>query len=86
MSNIYPQSQIMQFFGYSHLPENLQVISKPFHDMAVSIDSTLPVNAEKSTCLRKLLEAKDCAIRSVVYKDLPVGLGSEGITFVEKAA
>jgi len=29
----------------------------------------LPRNAERTTALRKLLEAKDCAVRAVLYKE-----------------
>lgn len=60
---------LLQFFTYEHLPENLQKISKPFCDLAASIDVGLPNNCEKTTCIRKLLEAKDCAVRSVIYKE-----------------
>lgn len=58
---------LMQFFEYSHLPEHLQGKSKLFHGVALVIDE-MPDNPEKSTALRKLLEAKDCAVRSVLMK------------------
>lgn len=63
-----PNDQILQFFGYQHLPEHLQAISRPFHDTAHWIHQNLPPSAERSTCLRKLLEAKDCAVRCMVLK------------------
>jgi hypothetical protein len=53
----------MRFFDYAHLPEFLQNVSKPFHDMAHQLNSSLPDCAEKSAGLRKLLEAKDCFVR-----------------------
>lgn len=59
---------MLQFFGYSHLPEHLQAISKPFGDLAENIVATLPRNPERSAALRKLLEAKDCAVRANIYK------------------
>jgi len=59
---------LIQFFGYEHLPPHLQAISKPFHDLATHIIETLPENPERTVALRKLLEAKDCAVRSVIYK------------------
>ncbi|MCP4308748.1 MAG: hypothetical protein GY788_28510 [bacterium] len=59
---------MLQFFAYSHLPEHLQVGSKPFHDMAYTIVRSLPRNPERTVALRKLLEAKDCAVRAVIYK------------------
>ena len=60
-----PTEPIMQFFTYAHLPPQLQEISRPFSEMAQRI-MTLPRNAERSTALRKLLEAKDCAVRAVL--------------------
>ncbi len=62
------RSYLMQFFAFAHLPENLQAISKPFGELAEHLDATLPENPEKSTALRKLLEAKDCAVRAQLFK------------------
>lgn len=59
---------ILQFFAYAHLPPNLQNISKPFHDLAHEMHTSLPANAETTTMLRKLLEAKDCAVRSYIFR------------------
>jgi len=58
---------ILQFFTYSHLPEKLQKVSQPFCDLAYSV-AQLPHNAESATALRKLLEAKDAAVRAVLFK------------------
>ena len=59
--------EIMRFFEYDHLPEHLQEVSKPFCDLAQYVNETLPVNAESSVALRKLLEAKAYgAVRSTV--------------------
>jgi hypothetical protein len=63
-----PTDFLMQFFAYSHLPEHLQKVSQPFGDLAASLNDTLPGNPEKTVALRKLLEAKDCAVRAVVAK------------------
>ena len=57
---------IFKYFHYKHLPEKLQSVSKPFHDLALQIIETLPKNAERTTALRKLLEAKDCAVRATL--------------------
>lgn len=62
----YGHNQIIRFFGYDHLPENLQKISKPICELAKEIDKTLSNSAEKSAGLRKLLEAKDCFVRSAL--------------------
>jgi hypothetical protein len=60
---------MLQFFGYIHLKEPLQLVSKPFGDLAADIVANLPRNPERTAALRKLLEAKDCAVRAVLYKE-----------------
>ena len=75
--------RLPQFFEYAHLPPHLQAVSKPFHDLAhaivkgdnvpeagtVTIGLLLPANPERTVALRKLLEAKDCAVRALIYKE-----------------
>ena len=61
--------RMMQFFEYAHLPPHLQEVSKPFCDMAQRIVNTLPANPERTVALRKLMEAKDCAVRALIYKE-----------------
>jgi hypothetical protein len=57
-------AQLLELFEYKHLPEHLQAISKQFHDLAWNMAQTpTQRGAEQTTCLRKLLEAKDCAVR-----------------------
>lgn len=56
----------MMFFEYGHLPQHLQGLSKPFGDLAQEMVKQLPKCAETTTMLRKLLEAKDCAVRAQV--------------------
>lgn len=53
-------------FAYEHLPVRLQPVSKIFHDAAQQlVDITAGNdNPEVATSLRKLLEAKDCAVRA----------------------
>ena len=63
------KSQLMQFFEYEHLPPHLQSVSSLFGKLAETIEASLPRNTEKTTALRKLLEAKDCAVRAVLFKD-----------------
>jgi hypothetical protein len=60
---------IMRYFKYSHLPEALQLRSKPFADLAEAIIATLPRNPERSVALRKLLEAKDAAVRAALPEE-----------------
>lgn len=61
------QDRMMQFFAFSHLPPHLREISRPFGELAELIVTTLPANAERTVALRKLLEAKDCAVRAKLY-------------------
>jgi len=62
---------ILQFFVYDHLPPKLRGISMPFSDLAGWIVENLPRNPERTVALRKLLEAKDCAVRASLYKEEP---------------
>ena len=75
---------LLQFFAYSHLPPHLQAVSKPFCDLAfaivgddrgmsegTSVHFPLPSNPERTTALRKLLEAKDCAVRAALVDETP---------------
>lgn len=59
---------LLQFFSFKHLPPRLQTVSAKFAELAVDIDKTLPDNEEKHMALRKLLEAKDCAVRAMLYE------------------
>ena len=63
MEEKYP---ILKFFSYEHLPEKLREVSKPFADLAYKMADELPQCAETAAGLRKLLEAKDCAVRAAL--------------------
>lgn len=56
----------MKYFDYEHLPEKLQIVSKPIGDVARKMSEELPDGPEKSAGLRKLLEAKDCLVRAAL--------------------
>lgn len=55
---------ILKHFAYAHLPPRLAEVSAPFGNLAQSVAVTLPDGDEKALALRKLLEAKDCAVRA----------------------
>ena len=57
-------STTIKFFSYEHLPPKLQEISKTIAELAQLMEKTLPDGPEKSAGMRKLLEAKDCFVRS----------------------
>jgi ferritin-like protein len=59
---------LLQFFEFSHLPPKLREISEPFCKLALHISETLPHNPETTEALRKLLEAKDCAVRGFLFE------------------
>lgn len=59
---------IFQFFAFAHLPPHLQEASRPFCELAQRIIDTLPCNPERTVALRKLLEAKDAAVRALVAR------------------
>lgn len=63
------EDRMLQFFSYEHLPAHLQEVSKPFCELARHIVDTLPMNPERTVALRKLLEAKDCAVRALLYRE-----------------
>ncbi len=57
---------ILRFFHYAHLPPVLQERSEPFCKLAKHLLVTTGRNAERSVALRKLLEAKDAAVRAAI--------------------
>lgn len=63
-----PTAHILQFFSFAHLPADLQTVSRPFCELAGSIVAALPENPERTVALRKLLEAKDAAVRAHLAK------------------
>ncbi|WP_428491732.1 hypothetical protein [Rhodopila sp.] len=62
------QNNLIQFFTCDHLPQHLKTVSKPFGDLARQLEVDLPANPEKTVAMRKLLEAKDCAVRAILFK------------------
>lgn len=59
----------LQFFAYTHLPLRLQSVSKDFCELAERLVRNLPDNPQRAQALRRLLEAKDCAVRAVLWTD-----------------
>jgi hypothetical protein len=65
----YSTVALLKFFDYEHLPTKLQDVSKPFCELAHKIATDADRHAdniETTVCLRKLLEAKDCAVRAAL--------------------
>lgn len=59
-------SHVLDFFKFAHLPQRLQDVSRPFAELAKEVAHRAPSNPETTVALRKLLEAKDCAVRAVL--------------------
>lgn len=57
---------VLKFFAYGHLPEKLQEVSRPFSVLAQQVAERAPDNQETTVALRKLLEAKDAAVRATL--------------------
>lgn len=68
-----PWEHIAQFFAYEHLQPHLGAVSRPFGQLAARVLTTLPRNPERTVALRKLLEAKDAAVRALLAKPVAVG-------------
>lgn len=59
-------AHVLRFFSFTHLPSHLQEVSRPFADLARQVAERAPSNQETTVALRKLLEAKDAAVRAVL--------------------
>jgi len=59
---------ILQFFEYGHLKPELAMVSEEFSVLAGFLVRELPRNPERTVALRKLLEAKDAAVRAKLYR------------------
>lgn len=60
------EDEILMFFEYKHLKEELQTVSKLYFEMAHDISGAFVDSDEKKACLRKLLESKDAAVRAAI--------------------
>ena len=58
--------RMMQWFEYAHLPAHLQTVSLEFHNLADWIETNILPGPERTVALRKLLEAKDAAVRAKI--------------------
>lgn len=67
MAEHHPSTaHLLRYFKFGHLPERLKAVSAPFADLANQLADGLPDGPEKTVGLRKLLEAKDCAVRAAL--------------------
>jgi len=76
LRNAYP---VLRWFDAEHLPPELRDHSEAFGNLAWKMAYVLPFCPETSAALRKLLEAKDCAVRAAILgEEQPGGSRSEG--------
>jgi hypothetical protein len=63
-----PQAErLLRYFAYQHLQEPMRSVSHSFYVLAHEIARIEARDgAEQTTALRKLLEAKDCAVRAML--------------------
>lgn len=61
---------VLRFFEYDHLPEGpIRNTSRDFQAFAQSMAVRIDPDPELTVALRKLLEAKDAAVRAVVVTE-----------------
>lgn len=59
-------SELLRFFGWTHLPPHLREVSRPFGELAQRLLETVPPSRERTKALDRLLEAKDAAVRAAI--------------------
>jgi hypothetical protein len=60
------EERMLKWFEFEHLPPGLRAVSEPFCALAVEICAMIEPGPERTVALRKLLEAKDAAVRAAV--------------------
>ncbi len=61
------QERMLKWFECAHLPEPLKAISQRFRDLAILLCDVIEPGPERTISLRKLLEAKDAAVRAKLH-------------------
>jgi len=61
------EERMMKWFTYEHLPTYLRETSEPFCKLAETMCESLSPGPERTAMLRKLLEAKDAAVRAKLH-------------------
>lgn len=63
-----PDEQMMKWFYTNHLiDENARKIAKAYQELAEYTITVLDPGPERTVALRKLLEAKDAAVRATIH-------------------
>lgn len=61
------EERMLKWFEYEHLPEPLKEVSRQFHALAYNLTVAIEPGPERTVALRKLLEAKDAAVRAKLH-------------------
>jgi len=61
------EERMMKWFEFEHLPDHLKIVSVKFYELVCSLCALVEPGPERTVALRKLLEAKDAAVRGVVH-------------------
>lgn len=61
------EDRMLKWFAYEHLSQHLQVVSRPFGELARKVIELVEGGPERTVALRKLLEAKDAAVRAHLH-------------------
>ncbi len=67
MSNSVNEDRMLKWFDFDHLAEPLKEVSFHFRELALTISHLVPSGPERTVAYRKLLEAKDAAVRAKVH-------------------
>lgn len=60
------EERMLKWFEFGHLPQDLQAVGMHFKHVAIALVSMLRPGPERTVALRKLLEAKDAAVRQAI--------------------
>lgn len=64
---VLSEERMLKWFKFDHLPAPLQEASARFWDCACGLVATTEPGPERTVALRKLLEAKDAAVRAKLH-------------------
>lgn len=62
-----PAERMLKWFKFDHLPEPLKEVSFHFAEVAHTVCMLCEPGPERTVALRKLLEAKDAAVRAKLH-------------------
>jgi len=61
------EERMLKWFAFDHSPPNLKEVSESFATVAQWIAGEIEPGPERTVALRKLLEAKDAAVRARLH-------------------